>query len=101
MHFNNIAVGILAPLTLLFSPVLSLPSQHEDTLESRALDLTVKYYGFNNCADGGGPARDYSAGTCLELPESSHGVKITSRRGGCYRKLTMFFPVNRICGGPC
>jgi hypothetical protein len=101
MLFHNIAASTLATLALLFSPALSLPSQHEDTLSAQALDLTVKYYGYNNCADGGGPNRDYSAGACLRLPESSHGVKITGRRQGCYCELTIFLTANSIFGGPC
>jgi hypothetical protein len=85
MLFNNfIALAFAA------APALALPSENlalAREVSAQALDITVKFHSTTVCDDSGGPDRDYVSGTCLPLPESSHGVRIISRREGCRRKL--------------
>lgn len=83
MIFNNLSITAIAMVSLLLPAALATP---EPSLESRGLDVRLKWHATGSCNGGGGPARDYSAGACLDLPGTTKGVEILDRRPGCYRK---------------
>lgn len=92
--FKGFSISTLAVLPLLLTSAIAHPAPEAEpepeSLETRSLDATVKWHNDRHCGGSGGPKRDYSAGTCLPLSQSTYSVKILDLRAGCIRKYLLF-----------
>jgi hypothetical protein len=94
MLAKAIFIPALTTCALLLGPVLGMvipdASNAESHLKAREHhDFVVNFWAQGNCGGKAGPDRGYNSGTCLTLPESSHGVNIKSRRDNCSGTLNL------------
>lgn len=83
MLLSHLISSTLAVIAALTPSALAMP---QDDVSPQSLDVKLQWHSKTNCIDSGGPKREYSAGPCMPLPESTHGVDIVDRRGSCYSK---------------
>ena len=83
---KSFSFSTIAVLPFLLTAVAAHPEPQPESLESRSLDATVKWHKDHHCGGAGGPKRDYSAGACLPLSQSTLSVEILDLKAGCIRK---------------
>lgn len=81
MLFSNFASSALAVIAVLAPSALA-----QDDVSPQSLDIEWKNHSKTTCKDSGGPTRQYNAGDCLALHESTHALDILDKRGSCYGK---------------
>lgn len=95
MLFNVLTTTALTACALLAAPVLgspldTVPPGLESHLESRASDVTVKFWDSTTCKRSNSK-KSYNSGRCLNVASVDHAVSMQERKKhSCHSKLQIF-----------